>query len=86
MRRKRKSKRVAPSVVLFTKQKNDNGVMQTCVYAQCTYGGTQVGPCWGHSVASVRAVMTQLSLQCDCGRERHHRQFTEGEPTVRPRA
>lgn len=80
IRRKRKSRTTAPAVVLFTQQKNEAGSKQLCVYAQCTYGGTQAGPIWGHTAASVNKCLATLSGKCDCGRKYHKHRFTEGIP------
>ncbi len=78
LRRKRKSKTTAPSVVYFTQAKNTHGVKQTCVYAECTYGGARYGPVWGHAAASVGKCLAELTRWCDCGRPRHKHKYTEG--------
>lgn len=81
MRRKRKSKTVAPVLVLFTKAKNDKGEMVPCVYAQCQYGGGESGPIWGQTFKQINRAVSLLSEICECGRPRHKRKYIEGEPT-----
>jgi len=78
IRRKPKSKHNAPACVYFTQARNEDGDKQLCVYAECTYGGTRVGPVWSHTDAAVRRCLATLSSKCDCGRRFHKHRFTEG--------
>lgn len=78
LRRKRKSRIVAPACVYFTSAKNPDGKKQLCVYAECTYGGTRVGPIWSHTSQAVTRCLATLSGKCDCGRKYHKTRFTEG--------
>lgn len=78
LRRKRKSKLVAPATVMFTQAKNEKGVKQLCVYAQCNYGGAIAGPIWSHTSAAVSRALATLTTRCDCGRPFHKRRETEG--------
>lgn len=78
IRRKPKSKHNAPACVYFTQARNEDGDKQLCVYAECTYGGTRVGPVWSHTDAAVRRCLATLSSKCDCGRRLHKHRFTEG--------
>lgn len=80
LRRKRKSRTVAPACIYFTQQKNEEGKKQLCVYGECTYGGTKVGPVWSHSKSSVDRCLAMMSKQCDCGRSYHKHRYTEGIP------
>lgn len=84
LRRKRKSRTVAPSVVLFTQAVNEAGTKQLCVVAQCTYGGTTFGPIWGHTSQSVNKCLAELTKICDCGRHYHKHRFTEGHRVYTP--
>ena len=81
---KRKSRKVAPASLLFTKSKNEKGQMQLCVYAQCQYAGTVQGPVWGHQQASVNRVMAQLTFYCQCGRPYHKIRQYEGHRVQTP--
>jgi hypothetical protein len=78
LRRKRKSKIVAPATVFFTQFPNDRGHKQLCVFAECHYGGTRVGPVWSHSDAAIRRALATLTLKCDCGRSFHKNRYQEG--------
>lgn len=78
LRKKRKSKLVAPAVVYFTQAVNEEGRRQLCVYAECTYGGSRCGPIWSHSDQAVRRVLATLTRSCECGRKVHTHRFTEG--------
>lgn len=77
-RRKRKSRTTAPCVVLFTQVKQEGKGKQLCVFAECTYGGTRMGPIWGHSSQSVRKCLAMLTTKCDCGRTFHKHRYSEG--------
>lgn len=78
LRRKRRSRTTAPAVVVFTQRTNPEGSKQLCVFAQCTYGGTTVGPVWGHGKPSVDRCLAEMSKKCDCGRLYHKHRFSEG--------
>lgn len=78
LRRKRKSKTKAPSVIHFTQSKNEKKQNQLCVYAECTYSGMIHGPVWSHSRAAVSRVLAELTAKCDCGRKYHEHRRTEG--------
>lgn len=72
MRRKRKSKTVAPVLVRYTRARDPaDGRLTPCVWAQCLYGGHVVGPCWGHHRRAVGRALLALTAQCPCGRLRH---------------
>lgn len=78
-RRKRKSKTTAPAVVTFTAARDAAcGDRRPCVMAECAYGGTKVGPVWGHSAAAVRVCLARLTAACDCGRRAHKSRYVEG--------
>ena len=79
LRRKRKSRTIAPAIVYFTKAKNKDGQKQICVYAECVYGGTRYGPVWAHTRASVDRCLANLTKKCDCGRKYHKHRFSEGK-------
>jgi hypothetical protein len=84
-RRKRKSKVVAPAVVHFTQARNPKTKSkQLCVRAECMYGGTRVGPVWGHTKAAVDRCLATLSSCCDCGRRYHKHRRTEGHRVLVP--
>jgi len=78
LRRKRKSKFIAPAVIYFTQAKNDRGHKQICVFAECTYGGSRAGPIWSHSRQAITRALATLSSACDCGRKFHKARFYEG--------
>lgn len=82
LRRKRKSKLVAPALISFTLAVNVAGCAQPCVYAQCQYGGCTVGPIWGQSDASIGRALATLTRSCVCGRRRHRCRGVEGAPVV----
>ncbi len=65
-------------MIYFIQAKNERGVMQICVAAECLYGGTRVGPVWSHSDKAVRRALAQLSQGCECGRRFHKKRFQEG--------
>lgn len=81
--RRRKSKFKAPAVVIFSSAKNERGHSQLCVYAECTYGGTRVGPVWSHNVQAINRALATLSSHCDCGRRYHTQRYVEGYPIRR---
>lgn len=83
LRKKRKSRTTAPAVILFTQALNDKRQKQLCVYAECIYGGTIVGPIWSHAAVSVRRALATLTERCDCGRRYHKMRQTEGA-CIRP--
>lgn len=83
LRRKRKSRTTAPSTVYFTQARNEDGKKQLCVYAECTYGGTRVGPIWSHTRASVGRALATLTKRCDCGRKFHKHRYSEGQRVLR---
>lgn len=78
LRKKRKSRTTAPAVIHFTQATNDKKQKQLCVFAECIYGGTIVGPIWSHSATSVRRALATLTERCDCGRRFHKQRQTEG--------
>lgn len=85
MRRKRKSKIKAPATVFFAKVKDKadpDGPKKLAVFAECHYGGTRVGPIWGHGKASVDKCLATMTAVCDCGRVFHHHKYTEGQRIV----
>lgn len=89
---KRKSKFSAPCVVYFFAVRARDGTRTPQLYAECTYGGTRVGPLESHSEHALRKLLATLSRTCGCGRPTHARRFTEGErlpspprPRSRPR-
>ena len=84
--RKPKSKTKAPCTLYYTAGPNAQGVRCPCVFAECHYGGTRVGPIWGHRDASARRAMAELTRQCGCGRRFHHRKYVEGAPETAPPA
>lgn len=86
LRPKRKSKIVAPALVLFTQARNEEKKKQLCVFAECTYGGMRVGPIWSHTKAAVDRALATLSQQCDCGRRYHKHTRTEGVRIVTPKS
>jgi hypothetical protein len=57
----------AAAVVDFTSEANDRGFDQDCVYATCSESGVMVGPIWGHSDASVKRALAELTETCTCG-------------------
>lgn len=79
LRRKRKSKTTAPAIVYFTQARNEKGVKQLCVFAECLYGGSKAGPVWSHSDAAVGRALATLTQHCDCGRYFHKRRRSEGQ-------
>lgn len=85
LRRKRKSKICAPTTVLFTQDKNEDGEKQLCVFAQCHYSGHVHGPIWGHSDASVRRCLASMKNECPCGRRFHKKRLTEGSRILNDR-
>lgn len=82
LRRRRKSRYVAPATVHFTQARNEDGHRQLCVFAECAYGGTRVGPVWSHTAAAVRRCLATLTKNCDCGRGYHRHRYTEGHPVA----
>lgn len=54
------------------REKNQFGVLDYCVYAECLEGSTRVGPVWGDGEASVRRVLAMLTEKCDCGADWHY--------------
>jgi hypothetical protein len=81
-RRKPKSRIVAPASVIFTQAVNEKGHKQICVYAECAYGGTRVGPIWSHDVRAVKRALATLSSECGCGRKFHKQRYIEGYPII----
>ena len=84
LRRRRKSRTVAPALVCFTQAKNEKGRQQICVYAECLYGGTCVGPIWSHSRAAVSRALATLTTVCGCGRIYHKQRRTSGFRILKP--
>lgn len=52
-------------------EKNKQGRLQDCVYVQCLESGHVTGPVWGHSAASVRRALAELTSECQCGATFH---------------
>jgi hypothetical protein len=50
-----------------TEERNERGVLQPCVYAECAETGYVAGPVWGHGEASVKRVLATLTAECSCG-------------------
>lgn len=70
--RRKRSKKVANSSVIFTQATNEDlGRKQLCVYAECHQSGMIIGPVWGHMDQSVRRVLAQLTHDCDCPARYH---------------
>jgi hypothetical protein len=69
-RRKRPTKKV-PAIIYFRRSKNEKDRSQSCVYAECSMGGTVVGPVWGHTDQSVKKVVSDLTRHCDCPAKFH---------------
>ena len=81
---RKKSKFFAPARIAFTKQKNEHGAIQHCVYAQCQYSGCIAGPAWGHKKASVARALMLLTRACACQRPYHKSRGSEGERVLDP--
>jgi len=77
LRPRKKSKFVAPASVHFASALNEKKVKQICVYVQCQWAETVVGPVWSHTQQSVDRALATLSARCECGRKYHKaREFT----------
>lgn len=71
MRRKRKSKRVAPALIKITTAADARGRVAPCVYALCLYAGATAGPFWGDGRLAVNRATAALSRTCPCQRRKH---------------
>lgn len=57
--------------ITVSEEENDEGFMQTCVYATCLETDEQVGPIWGDSHASVKRALATLTEESGCGADFH---------------
>lgn len=64
--------------VLYTRDVNENGYMQDCVWAYClSPDANEPGEendgvrCWGHGPKSVQRAMRLLTQECPCGASEH---------------
>lgn len=60
-----------PADVDYTSETNDRGSNQDCVYVTCSESGCTIGPIWGHSDASVKRALAELTETCPCGAAFH---------------
>ena len=63
---RRRNKKNAPAIVLYTSATNEKGHKQLCVRAQCQLSEHVAGPVWGHNEQSVKRVLATLTTECDC--------------------
>lgn len=57
--------------VTEAEEENEDGRMQSCVYAVCMVSGDEVGPIWGTGGPSIRRVLLELTKECSCEAEWH---------------
>lgn len=78
--RRRKNKKVSPSMVVFSSAINENGKDQTCIFAVCSRSEIRVGPIWGHNSRSIKRALATLTEECDCPATRHTQLESVGSP------
>lgn len=64
--RPKRRRKTAFAIIHFTSARNPEGKQALCIYAQCQFSDNSIGPIWGHSEASVRAALSELTRNCDC--------------------
>lgn len=74
------AKKPAPARVDAADEANEDGRMQSCVFATCLRSetGYTVGPVWGTSERSVKRALCTLTEECDC-RARFHEETDSEE-------
>jgi hypothetical protein len=77
-RRVKRLKRKSPATIYFNTAENEEGHMQTCVYAECHLSVVKVGPVWGHSDRSIKRALGELTEVCDCPGQFHNAKYREG--------
>lgn len=80
-RKKRATK--VPAIIYFKRSLDDKDHKQSCVYAECSRGGTIVGPVWGHTDQAVRKVVAALTRRCECPAKFHQPQEYIGKRRVK---
>ena len=71
-------KRRTGATIYFKSAANEEGKMQTCVYAECHLSVKKVGPIWGHGERSIKRALVHLTLACDCPGKYHYTKYREG--------
>lgn len=84
-RRRTDQPRSAAAANVFFGWVTKDGRRRLAVWAECTCGGTRVGPVYTHSDAAVRKALAALSRFCECGRSYHQARYFDGvRVTPRP--
>lgn len=64
--------------VEHTSEENEDGREQECIIVTCTKSGDEA-QAWGHSEASLKRALSELTEECSCGATWHYDESEEEE-------